>query len=157
MHGSRLLPIVFGVLLLAPPVGAQSLVFVDAAATLAHDGGLDARPAAMVFGATSRLGAGIEARVAWAANLQIVSASFLQVAPGARRGKSLQPYGAIGVALLRRSGEQRLGVNLAGGLLAFLSGHVGASLDCRYVRAPGTIDGVTPLTRTISGGLAVRF
>jgi hypothetical protein len=86
-----------------------------------------------------------------------VSASFVQVAPGAKRGKTLQPYGAFGVAWLRQSGNERFGVNLAGGLLAFFTGHVGAALDVRYVRASGTLADLTALQRTIAGGLAVRF
>jgi hypothetical protein len=154
---SRIVLVTLGALLVASPLRGQPLVFVGALATLAHDGDLDARPASMVFGATSTVGAGVEVRTAWTSDLQIVSASFMQVAPGAKRGKTLQPYGAVGVALLRQAGDQRVGLNLAGGLLAFFTGHVGAALDFRYVRASGTLDGVKPFARTIAGGLVVRF
>jgi len=145
-----------GVLLVAAPVRAQ-LVFANAVATLAHDGDLDRRPAAVAVGATSTVGAGVEVRAAKTGDLYIASASFMQVAPGAPRGKTLQPYGAAGVALLRQAGDERVGLNLAGGLLAFLTGHIGAALDFRFVRASGTLNGETPFLRTISGGLAVRF
>jgi hypothetical protein len=146
-----------GFALIAAPASSQPLVFVGVPVTMVHDGDLDSARAAIVFGATSTSGAGFELRVTRTTDVTITAASFIQVAPAPRRGKTLQPYGAVGIALVRRSGESLPALNLAGGLLAFFTGHIGAELDARYVRGPVASDDVLTLARTIAGGLAIRF
>lgn len=146
-----------GLALGALPASAQPLVFVGAPIALAHDGDIDSPRPSLVVGVTSTSGAGFELRATGAKDLAVASASFLQVAPAPRRGKTLQPYGSVGVALVRRAGESHPAFDLAGGLLTFFTGHIGVQIDARYVRGPVASDGVRTFARTIAGGVAIRF
>lgn len=101
----------------ATPARADSLAFVGVSGTVARDGDVLARSRGVVFGATSGDGAGIEVRWVADAPYQIATASFLQAAPGPARGKTVQPYGAAGIALIRASGDQAIGVHVSGGVI----------------------------------------
>jgi hypothetical protein len=136
---------------------AQSAAFVGAFTQVAHDGSLSTTPSGVVFAATTPPGAGIELRWATDATYKWLTASFLQLAPAPRRGKSFQPFGTIGAGVVYSNGDESVGLNISGGVATFLTDHIGVSLDYRYFRGRGSINGVEPVARTISLGAYWRF
>ena len=152
----RLLTILF-VLLGCQPGLAQSLVFAGAFTQVSQDGPLSTTPTGVIFGAATPPGAGVEVRWAADGTYKWLTLDFLQIAPAPHRGKSFQPFGAVGLGVVGDGSEKAYGFNLAGGVVMFFTNHLGASLDYRYFRGRGTIGGVEPVARTISLGVVGRF
>lgn len=149
--------LVLAILCCGRPVTAQSLVFVGGFTPIAHDGSLATTPSGVVLAATTPSGAGVEVRWAADSTYKWLTADFLQIAPAPRRGKSFQPFGAIGPGVVYSDSEKSVGINVAGGIAIFLTNHVGFSLDYRYFHGRGSINGVIPTARTVSLGANWRF
>ena len=139
------------------PVSAQSLVFVGGFTQIVHDGSLSTTPSGAMLAATMPSGAGMEVRWAADSTYKCLTVDFLQIAPAPRRGKSFQPFGAIGPGVVYSDSEKSVGINVAGGVAIFLTNHVGFSLDYHYFHGRGSINGMTPVARTISLGANWRF
>jgi hypothetical protein len=132
-------------------------LFASVFSEVDHDGALSTTPRGVVLGATSPPGTGLEVRWAADSTYKWLMVDFLQLTPAPHRGKSFQPFGAVGTAVVYTGGEMSFGFDVAGGVLVFFTDHVGASVDYRYFRGRGTIAGREPVARTISIGLDWRF
>jgi hypothetical protein len=149
--------VAIGLCLFAASAHAESMALVGAFVPVMHDGDLSTTPSGLVFAATGGEGAGVEVRWAADSTYKWLTTDFVQIAPAPHRGKSFQPFGAIGPGVVFSGGSHSVGINFAGGVAVFFGDHAGIAIDYRYFRGRGTINGIDPIARTVSFGANWRF
>lgn len=140
----------------APTPAAAQTAFAGVFTTPLLDDAPDEKPWGARAGATLGNGVGLEGRWAHTGASDYWSAGLLQILPGPHSAKTLQPFGAIGVGRLTRSGEGAAFLSLAGGVATFI-GHVGLGVDFRYVRGTERLAGEKIRERHVSFELLWRF
>jgi hypothetical protein len=101
-------------------------------------------------------GLGVEGRWADTSESDYWSVAVIQMLPGARGAKTIQPYGSIGAGRLTRVGEVATFFGIAGGVVTFI-GHLGLGVDFRYLHGADRLGHRKVRERHVSFELVWRF
>ena len=135
---------------------ARPSTFAGVFTTPFHGDAPEAEPWGVRAAALSGGGVGAEGRWAHTSESDYWSVGVIQMLPGARGAKTVQPYGSIGAGRLTRSGEAAPFVGLAGGVVTFI-GHLGLAVDFRYVHGTERLGDQKVRERLVSFELLWRF
>ncbi len=154
----RVMLLAAAILVCASPAAAQSGYSIVAAVfrTPFHDDAPEEDPGGVRAAVATARGLGIEGRWAHTDASDYWSVGLIQMLPGVRGAKTIQPFGSIGAGRLTRAGEGIPYISLAGGVVTFI-GHFGLGVDFRYVRGTERLASETVRERHVSFELLWRF